>query len=66
MENNTYIVKSLFLAHSIRFLTKEKYETYDDYVDKGRCIYVFKRTKKFERAMDIINAALKEIREIEN
>lgn len=66
MENDTYIVKSLFLAHSIRFLTKEKYETYDDYVDKGRCIYVFKKTKKFKKAMDIINDALKEIREIED
>lgn len=61
-----YIIRNKALAGAIAFLTKESYYTYNDKYDKTKKIYSFKRTKKFDLAIDEIDKLVKKINKIEN
>ena len=61
-----YVIRNKALASAIAFITKEPYYTYEDREDNTKKVYSFKRTKKFDLAIDEIDKLVKKINKIDN
>lgn len=53
-ESNYYVVKSLDLAKSILFVTGESYYIYDDREGRNKKIYIFKKSERLLKAIELI------------
>lgn len=60
------VIRNKALACAIAFATNEKYFTYEDKYDKTKKVYSFKRTNRFNYAMNKWNELKNELNNIEN
>ena len=60
------VIRNKALASAIAFITGEKYYTYEDRDDNTKKVYSFKRTNKFNYAMNKIDELAKEMDKINN
>ncbi|WP_447402347.1 hypothetical protein ACE1MS_11845 [Lysinibacillus sp. fkY74-1] len=50
-ESNNYAVRNSYLAHSLAFITNQKYTVTNDINDANKKVYVFERTDILMEAM---------------
>lgn len=54
MENDFKVIRSKNLAVTVSYISHEDFYTYEDKFEKGKKVYSFKNTDKFQKALDLV------------